>query len=167
MTDLTAMGAQETSGHATRALRREDGFALVAALWLAAFLALAASFLALWVGRATEEARLLRQRVAEESELADAKAAIVFSFLVSPLSGRGLEIAPSLDGLRAAVQLAIAQPFGSDAVGESFVRLDDLPYRFGTATEIRIQDARGLINLNLATREELMRMLAQIGRAHV
>src|SRR5262249_18069877 len=48
---------------------REAGFALVAALWLIVFLALGASVLALWVGRSTEQARLLRQRVAEEIEL--------------------------------------------------------------------------------------------------
>ena len=89
----------------------QQGFALVAALWMVALLALAASMLALWVGRATEEARQLRQRVAEEIELADAKAAVLFSFMVDPLSGRGLETASSLEALRAVTQLAISQPF--------------------------------------------------------
>jgi type II secretory pathway component PulK len=141
----------------------QQGFALVAALWMVALLALAASMLALWVGRATEEARQLRQRVTEETELADAKAAVLFSFMVDPLSGRGLETASSLEGLRAVTQLAISQPFGSGAVADRYVQLDDLPYSFGETTEIRIQDSRGLINLNLATREELMRMLQRLG----
>jgi type II secretory pathway component PulK len=139
------------------------GYALVAALWLVAFLALAASIFGLWIGRSTEEARLLRQRVQEETALVDAKAGLLFAFLVQPLSGRGLEVATSLSGLRAIGQLALSQPFGAGALGESFIALDDLPYRFGERLELRIQDSRGLININLATREELMRLLKRLG----
>jgi general secretion pathway protein K len=141
----------------------EAGFALVAALWLVAFLALAASMLAVWVGRSTEEARLLRQRVQEETQLADAKAGIFFAFLVQPLSGRGLEVATSLNALRANIQLAQAQPFGSGAISETFIALDDRPYRFADSMEIQVQDSRGLINVNLATREEMMRLLIRLG----
>ena len=146
-----------------RAAVSQAGFALVVALWLVAFLAFAASLLALWVGRSTEDARLLRQRVHEETMLADAKASVLFAFLVQPLTGRGLEVATSLADLRQASQLAVVQPFNAGAIGESFVALDDLPYRFGDSLEIRIQDLRGLININLATREELMRLLARLG----
>ncbi len=145
------------------ATRAEAGFALVAALWLVAFLALAASMLAVWVGRATDEARLLRQRVQEETQLADAKAGLFFAFLVQPLSGRGLEVATSLSALRANLQLALSQPFGSGAISDTFIALDDRPYRFADKMEIQVQDSRGLINLNLATREELMRMLIRLG----
>jgi len=141
----------------------EAGFALVAALWLVAFLALAASALALWVGRATEEARQLRQRVAEETTLAEARASVLYAFLVQPMSGRGLEVSSSLANLRQAIQVAMAQPFNTETRSEDVIALDDRPYRFGEAAEIQIQDARGLINLNLATREELMRLLARLG----
>jgi type II secretory pathway component PulK len=141
----------------------ESGFVLVVALWLVALLALAAGALGLWVGRTTEEARLLRQRVQDEIRLADARAGLLFAFLAQPLSGRGLEAAASPAQLRENTQRALSQLFGSEALGESFVRLDDLPYRFGERLEIRIQDARGLINLNLATREELMRLLSRLG----
>lgn len=147
------------------AARRESGFALLAALWLVAFLALAASALAVWVGRSTEEARLLRQRVDEETQLADAKASLLFAFLVQPLSGRGLEVSTSLNALRQASQTAIAQPFNTETRSDDFIGLDDRPYRFGKSIEIRIQDSRGLINLNLATRDEMMRLLARLGVA--
>ena len=147
------------------ARRGESGFALVAALWLVAFLALAASMFALWVGRTTEEARLLRQRVREETALADAKAGLLYAFLVQPLSSRGLEVVSSMGALRQAAQLAISQPFSTAAVGEGYLGLDDRPYRFGEQMEIRVQDARGLVNLNLATRNELMRLLLQLGVA--
>ena len=150
---------------ARRPGRREAGFALVAALWLVAFLALAASMFALWVGRSTEEARLLRQRVREETEIVDAKAGLLFAFMVQPLSGRGLEIATSLEGLRQSSQLAMSQPFSSGAVSQAFLALDDRPYRFGEHLEIRVQDSRGLLNLNLATRDEVMRLLARLGVA--
>lgn len=143
--------------------RTEAGFALVAALWLVAFLALATSMLALWVGRSTEEARTLRQRVREETQLADAKASLLFAFLVQPLSGRGLEVATSIDNLRQTTRIALSQPFGSGAIGAEVLMLDDLPYRFGNGLEIRVQDQRGLVNINLATREELMRLLARLG----
>ena len=108
--------AESSRLDARRPGRREAGFALVAALWLVAFLALAASMFALWVGRSTEEARLLRQRVREETEIVDAKAGLLFAFMVQPLSGRGLEIASSLEGLRQSSQLAMSQPFSSGAV---------------------------------------------------
>ena len=143
----------------------QGGFALVAALWLVAFLALAASMFALWVGRSTEEARLLRQRVDEEIAFTNAKSGLLFAFLAQPLSGRGLEIAPSLGDLRLSSQIALSQPFNTGAIGTAFLALDDLPYRFGERLEIRVQDARGLVNLNLATREELMRLLARLGVA--
>jgi general secretion pathway protein K len=46
------------------------------------------------------------------------------------------------------------------------VYLDDRPYRFGEGSaEIQIQDARGLVNLNLGTRDELMRLLGRLGVA--
>lgn len=143
----------------------ESGYALVAGLWLVAFLALAASMFALWVGRSTEEARLLRQRVSEETALIDAKAGLLFAFLVQPLSGRGLEVAASLEGLRLSAQLAMSQPFNTGAVGRDFLALDDRPYRFGERLELRVQDARGLVNLNLATRNEVMRLLSRLGVA--
>ena len=143
----------------------QDGFALVAALWLVAILAVAATALAVWVGRATEEARMLRQRVHEETTLANAKAGVVFAFMVQPLSGRGLEISSSLSNLRAAIQMSLAQPFNTNTQSEGVVYLDDRPYRFGESAEIRIQDGRGLINLNLATRDEVMRLLNRLGVA--
>jgi type II secretory pathway component PulK len=148
-------------------VRRGDqgGFALVAALWMVALLALAATALAVWVGRATEEARMLRQRVHEETTLANAKAGVVFAFMVQPLSGRGLEVSTSLSNLRAAIQMSLAQPFNTNTRSEDFVYLDDRPYRFGESAEIRIQDGRGLINLNLATRDEVMRLLNRLGVA--
>ena len=142
-----------------------QGFALVAALWRVAFLALAATALALWVGRTTEEARLLRQRVTEETALVDAKAGVLLAFLLQPMSGRGLEVSSSLANLRQAIQLAMSQPFNTNTRSEDVIALDDRPYRLGETIEIRIQDARGLINLNLATRDELMRLLARLGVA--
>ncbi len=145
--------------------RPESGYALVAALWLVAFLALAASMFALWVGRSTEEARLLRERVREEAAMVDAKAGLLYAFLVQPLSGRGLEVAPSLEALRLSSQLALTRPFDTGAVGRDFLALDDRPYRLGEQLEIRVQDARGLVNLNLATRNEVMRLLARLGIA--
>jgi type II secretory pathway component PulK len=142
---------------------RQQGFALVAALWLVAFLALAATALAVWVGRMTEEAQMLRQRVAEETTLAEAKAGVIYGFLVQPLSGRGLEVSSSLSNLRQAIQTAMAQPFNTETRSEDVIALDNRPYRYGERAEIQIQDARGLINLNLATRDELMRLLARLG----
>lgn len=156
------------SGGVSRGGQR--GFALIAALWLVAVLALAASAFAVWVGRATEEARLLRLRVVEERTLVQARTSVIFGFLVQPMSGRGLEAAESLASLQQAMRSAAERLFSTDAgaVGAAFVALDDRPYRFGPpqsdeSVEIRIQDSRGLINLNLATREELLRLLARLG----
>jgi len=154
-----------------------------------AVLALAAAAFAVWVGRATEEARRLRLRVAEEQTLVQARTSVIFGFLVQPMSGRGLEAAESLAALQQAMRSAAERLFSTDAgaTGAGFVGLDDRPYRFGPtrsgaapsgatrsgatpspapsdeSVEIRIQDTRGLINLNLATREELLRLLARLG----
>jgi type II secretory pathway component PulK len=150
--------------------RLQRGFALIAVLWLVAVLALAASAFAVWVGRSTEEARRLRLRVVEEQALVQARASLLFGFLVQPMSGRGLEAAESLGALQQTMRSAAERLFSTDvgATGSAFVALDDRPYRFGPtqsgeSVEIQVQDARGLINLNLATREELLRLLARLG----
>jgi len=183
-----ARTGSRASGGASRGAQR--GFALIAALWLVAVLALAAAAFAVWVGRATEEARRLRLRVVEEQTLVQARTSVIFGFLVQPMSGRGLEAAESLAALQQAMRSAAERLFSTDAgaIGAGFVGLDDRPYRFGptrsgaaapsgatpsgpgpspgpsgASVEIRIQDTRGLINLNLATREELLRLLARLG----
>lgn len=176
---LPRVGAALGSPSAARTLPRasgracggfQRGFALIAALWLVAILALAASAFAVWVGRATEEARRLRLRVVEEQTLVQARTSLIFGFLVQPMSGRGLEAADSLAALQQTMRSAAERLFSTDvgAVGTTFVGLDDRPYRFratqpGESVEIQIQDTRGLINLNLATREELLRLLARLG----
>jgi general secretion pathway protein K len=135
----------------------------VATLWIVALLALAAAVFAGWVASTTESARLLRQRVAEERTLANVKADVVFMFITSPLSPRGLEVMGSLAELRQAIRLGAERPLDAGLVGQAFLALDDRPYLAADGVVVRLQDARGLINLNFATREDLLRLLDILG----
>jgi hypothetical protein len=47
--------------------------------------------------------------------------------------------------------------------GRDFVALDDRPHRAVNGTIVQLQDTRGLVNINLASREDLLRLLEVYG----
>jgi type II secretory pathway component PulK len=121
--------------------RREDGFVLALTLWVLVAVLITATFFAGRVQRAVSLASDFRAATDAEVEMASARADILQRLATTSLT-----------------------VFGSGSGEAAFtIRLDDRPYRTGPVTEISLQDARGLINVNLVDTETLERLLAAYG----
>lgn len=133
----------------------EEGFVLIATVWFVALLALAGAIIAGWMYKGLGRATSLNERLMARAETISAESEIAFLMVTGYYSPRGLELGdPSgLAGQFMPNTLAYAV-----SAGTPFIALDDRPYRLGQ-TVVRLQDARGLFNLNLATRPALAAML--------
>jgi len=120
-------------------MRRQRGFVLPLTLWILAAVAVAAGALAERMMAALELARLSQQRVDKLIDMGGTRAEILFRLAVTPLSPFGLGTAP----------------------GQA-VALDDRPYRGEGGDVLRLQDNRGLLNLNFAGEESLHRLLGAL-----
>jgi type II secretory pathway component PulK len=118
----------------------QQGFVLVATLWVIAILTIGAGYFAERVGRAVELAQQTQTHVQDLVDMTDSRAEVLFRLATTPMSIHGLGLDP---------QRAIA--------------LDGRPYRGTGETLIHLQDNRGLINLNNITDDRLQRFLALLG----
>jgi general secretion pathway protein K len=121
-----------------RSLQR--GFVLAATLWMLAILAVVAVYFAGRIQRARELAQLAEAHSQALLDLDNARAEMLFRIVTTPFS---------VYGLGASANQAIA--------------LDDRPYLGPGDTLIRLQDNRGLLNLNLVSDERLDRFLNILG----
>src|ERR1700693_5380797 len=122
----------------------DSGFALVLTLIIILALALLTEAMTRWVSTALVHAAAQRDEVAAKAEMADAEAAALYVLATRPMSMRGVELLTTKQ-LRAPP--APVEPVMLAQRAESYLHLDDRPYRLGTVT-LRFQDTRGLINLN-------------------
>ncbi len=116
-----------------------------------------------WVNGATQRAFELRQRVEAEQRIVEARADALYWFGTQLMSTRGVELTaigaantvPMSESERVTALLA----GGGTQRGSVFLRLDNTLYRNSVGTEIRLQDARGLLNLNFAEPDDVVRLL--------
>jgi len=101
---------------------------------------------------------LRMQEVATARHMAEAQAIIFYQLSTQFISTRGVEIAQG-GGVKGTVG---GDPFAAPVEAEQFIGLDDRPYRWRDI-EIRIQDGRGLINLNTGRDEDIARLLETYG----
>jgi general secretion pathway protein K len=138
---------------------RESGFVLIATIWFVALLALVAVIIGGWISRSLGHATALTDRSAARGRMISALNETVFAMMTGYYSPRGLEI-PS------AAEVARASPLDVlgfvPAAGTPFVALDDRPYRLGPVV-VRLQDERGLYNLNVPDPAALDRLLRLYG----
>lgn len=120
-------------------MRRQSGFILPLTLWILAAVAIAAGVFAERMMGALELARLSQQRVQNLIDMADTRAEILFRLASTPMSLYGLGADPA-----------------------QAVALDDRPYRGEGSTLVRLQDDRGLFNLNLSRAENIHRFLGAL-----
>ena len=121
-----------------RSLQR--GFVLAATLWILAILTVTAGYFAGRVQRARELAQRAQAHSQAMLDLSNARAEILFRIATTPFSVYGLG------------------PTASDAIA-----LDDRPYLAPGDTSIRLQDNRGLLNLNVVDDDRLDRFLNVLG----
>lgn len=119
--------------------RRESGFVLVATLWIVAAITIAAAFFADQVDRARQLALRAQQAAQALIDIENTRSEIILRLATTDLSIVGLG------------------PPGAA------IRLDNQPYR-GTGDDfVRLQDHRGLVNINHPDEEVVARLLAQFG----
>lgn len=117
---------------------RQNGFVLVLTLWILAAILIAATYFALRVHKSLELAQLRQSLNDKQIALNNARSEILFRLGTSYLSQFGL---------------------GPD---QGAIALDGRPYGV-EGTTLQLQDARGLLNLNVATDEQLFRFLGTMG----
>jgi len=118
----------------------QRGFVLAATLWMLAILTVFAVYFAERIQRAREQAQLAAAHAAALLELNNTRAEILFRIATTPVSAYGLGTS------------------ASDAIA-----LDDRPYLGSGDTLVRLQDNRGLLNLNLVDDDRLDRFLNVLG----
>lgn len=118
--------------------KHERGFVLVATIWIMAIIAIAAAYFAERVSRSLAMAQQ-RQEVAEQLRIfANSRAEIIFRLATTPMTFSGLGLSPA-------------------------IALDDRPYRGTGGDIVRLQDNRGLLNLNFFDGDMMLSFLGQMG----
>lgn len=121
-------------------LPRQKGFVLAATLWILAIIAIGVSYFAVRVDRSlalAQQARLVSQA---SIDFASTRAEILFRLNTAGFSRYGLGMTP-----------------------DAAIVLDDRPYRGAGQDSVRLQDNRGLLNINFPEREMLLRLVGYLG----
>lgn len=119
--------------------RKQQGFVLVLTLWVLVIVAIAAGYFAERVTRSVELAQQSRQNTRAMIDMAGTRADILYRLSTTSLTEYGL------------------------GRGNAVIDLDNRPYRGLGNTFIRLQDNRGLLNLNFAEDDRLQRLLGLLG----
>lgn len=137
-----------------------EGFVLALTLWVIALFGLGVAAINTWVTTATENARALRQRVDDELMVSNVKNEIVYAIATRPLTYRGLEVGSGFE--RPKVDDLMMNAMGANVQSSQYVAFDRRPYIMESDPNyyVRIQDGRGLVNLNRITPVLLRRLLA-------
>jgi hypothetical protein len=136
----------------------EGGFALVLTLVVIVALAVMTEMMTRWISAALDQAFANREEVDAERQIAEAAAVSLYVLATRPFSFRGIESLSIMQPSAAHEPQMIA---GVDPTA-NYIRLDDHPYRLRDAV-VRFQDARGLINLNLGSYDDLFNLLGNFG----
>ena len=131
-----------------------SGFILPTVIWTVTALALVAAVTTEWVSHAVDQAYARSIRAEAERRIAESESNVLYLLTSEPISGRGIEI---FDQQRKLMRKF--DPTGRLPMGLDYVALDDRPYERDEVT-IRLQDTRGLINLNNAPDEDIFQLLA-------
>ena len=119
----------------------QKGFVLVLTLWILVIVAIAAGYFSERVGLSVELAQQSRQNTTAMIDMAGSRAEILYRLGTSSMTEYGL------------------------GRGSTAVSLDDRLYKGLGSTVVRIQDSRGLLNLNLTDDDRMHRFLGLLGIA--
>lgn len=119
-------------------LKLQHGFVLVATLWILAIITIAASYFAERVSRSIAQAQKKQEVTQQLLEFANTRADILYRLGTTPFSFYGLGEPPA-------------------------IALDDRPYHGSGEDIVRLQDNRGLLNVNFVEQNMMSRLLGQLG----
>lgn len=123
----------------SRRAGRQGGFVLVLTLWVLVIVAMAAGYFAERVARSVELAQQSGQNTRAMIDMAGTRAEILYRLSTTTMTEYGL------------------------GRGNTAIYLDNRPYQGEGNTLVRIQDTRGLLNLNLTDDGRLNRFLGLMG----
>ncbi|MBV8505208.1 MAG: hypothetical protein JOZ11_05285, partial [Alphaproteobacteria bacterium] len=155
---MSITSSSPTSTRAAADESGEGGFALVLTLVVILALSLLTEMMTRWVSTALDQALANREEVDANREIAEAEAAAIYLVATRPFSNRGIEVLTDAQ-VSSAPPALLLQGVPS---AENYVRLDDQRYRLGDVV-LRLQDMRGLINLNLGSYDDLFALLGIFG----
>lgn len=118
---------------------KQQGFILVLTLWVLVIVAIAAGYFAERVARSIELAQQSRQNTRAVIDMAGSRAEILYRLGTISMTEYGL------------------------GRGNTVIALDNRPYYGLGKTLVRLQDNRGLLNLNTADDDRLQRLLGLVG----
>ena len=141
---------------------RSRGFILALTLWIIALFGLGVAAINTWVSMAVDNARALKLRADAEVALSNATNEIVYAMGTRPMTRRGLEVGADL---KRPTNRDMLDTMTVNFETEGYVAFDDRPYSMQSDPNyvVRLQDGRGLINLNVATNDMLSRLLTIFG----
>jgi general secretion pathway protein K len=120
------------------AANAQRGFVLVATLWILAVITIAASYFAERVSRSIALAQQKQETTEQLVEFANTRAEVLYRLGTMRFSRYGLGNPPA-------------------------IALDDRPYRGSGGDIVRLQDHRGLLNVNFLEQNMMSRLLGQLG----
>ena len=137
----------------------ERGFVLIAAIWFVAILAFVAVIISGWMTRSLGRASTMQERIIARAAEVSAINRVAYLMTSSYFSARGLEV---LSGRALADAGELLLGAVEPVAGASYIAVDDRPYRYGDVV-VRLQDDRGLFNLNYSDRAALGNLLRVYG----
>ena len=138
-----------------------NGFILPLALWIIAAAGLAAAVLSEWVSQAVVNTQIIQRKVDADLAFANIRSELVFVFARRPFTYRGLQVGEiEATGRGTSFEDVLNLNFISDQM----IHLDGRPYIVSSDPRyaIKIQDGRGLINLNVINASYLKNFLRAI-----
>lgn len=131
-------------------------------LWVIAVIGLIAAVISEWVAQGVENAQVIKAQAETELAFANVRNELAFTFARYPYSARGVEVG---DPLQAPQSAALSDVLNADYSSDLLINLDGRAFTLESNPDyiIRIQDGRGLVNLNVVNSEYMRRLLTAIG----
>ncbi|MBE9561288.1 MAG: general secretion pathway protein GspK, partial [Proteobacteria bacterium] len=144
-------------------MNHQNGFVLVATLWILATLTVAASFFALWTQKSINIVQDMQADTQGEIDMYSTQTTITYLLITQGFNVGGLKVPKKDDGIETGE--IIVDKISSDSIlpvgGE--IRLDDRPYVGYGKAFFALQDKRGLIGINFASKSVISRLLGVLG----
>jgi len=141
--------------------RDECGFILPMTLWVIAIIGLIAAVISEWVSQGVENALTVKSQAETELSFANIRNELAFAFARYPYSPRGLEVG---ERVQAPTTATLSDILNADFTSDLLIHLDGRAFALESNPDfiIKIQDGRGLINLNIVNNEYLGRLFTAL-----
>ena len=141
----------------------QTGFVLVTTLWILAALTIAASFFALWTQKAVDIIQNMQNDTQGEVDMYSTQSTITYLLMTQGFNIAGLKVPRVNDEVEKGeitvndVDTNSILPVGGE------ISLDDRPYFGYGKAFFALQDKRGLIGINFASKNVISRLLGVLG----